>query len=104
MLRGIVGDSNYFNVIRTYTSDPSLTYKTAVTEDFRDVAEKVYGQDLEYFFNEWIYGENYPKYNVSWTTSALDNGTYKASKIFYRINTNPHYFQCGTDKNFHTDR
>ncbi|MEO8665271.1 MAG: T9SS type A sorting domain-containing protein, partial [Ignavibacteria bacterium] len=93
MLRGIVGDSAYFNIIRAYASDASIIYKTAVTEDFQNAAETVSGQNLDYFFNEWIYGENYPKYNVSWIVEDLTNGRYKASiTITQNANTNPAYF------------
>jgi len=64
MLRGIVGDVNFFNIIKTYASAPNLAYSTAVTEDFQAVAEQVSGQKLDYFFKEWIYGENYPTYKL----------------------------------------
>ncbi len=66
MLRGIVGDSIFFHMLRTYLDDPELAYGTATTADFERDAEKVYGQSLSYFFNEWIYGEGYPHYNVKW--------------------------------------
>ena len=43
MLRGIVGDSAFFNILRTYNSYPGLAYNVATTADFESVAEKVYG-------------------------------------------------------------
>lgn len=93
MLRGIVGDSVYFDIMRAYTSDTSFAYKNAVTENFQNVAERVYGQSLNYFFHEWIYGENYPVYNVSWTTQSIGNSQYKASiNILQKVNSNPSFF------------
>jgi len=93
MLRGVVGDSTFFRILRNYSSDTSIAYKTAVTEDFQRVAEKVYGSDLNYFFHQWIYGENYPKYNVSWVTETISSSQYRTSiNIFQEINTNPSYF------------
>ncbi len=93
MLRGITGDSAYFNIIRAYASDTSVTYKTAVTENFQNNAERVFGASLNYFFQEWIFGENYPKYNVSWTTQDIGNGQYKASiNILQDLNSNPPFF------------
>ena len=56
MLRGVVGDSIFFKILKTYSNDPLVAYGTAVTADFQRDAEAVYGEDLEYFFNEWIYG------------------------------------------------
>ncbi len=67
MLRGIVGDSTFFRILRTYLSDPKLAYNVATTADFEADAEKVYGSSLKYFFDEWIYGENFPHYNFKWS-------------------------------------
>ncbi|MFD2569721.1 M1 family aminopeptidase [Spirosoma soli] len=67
MLRGVVGDSLFFRTLRIYTATPALAYGTAVTEDFQAVAQKVSGQNLDYFFKQWIYGEGYPTYRVTMT-------------------------------------
>jgi aminopeptidase N len=93
MLRGIVGDSAFFRILRTYASDPSLAYSNAVTEDFRRVAESVYGSSLDYFFSEWIYGENYPVYTINWNASNISgNQYYVVLKITQTTNSNPVYF------------
>jgi len=93
MLRGITGDSVFFEILKSYATDSSIAYKNAVTEDFKRVAEKVYGADLGYFFSEWIYGEKYPEYNVSWTTENIGLNQYKASvNITQKINVNPSFF------------
>jgi aminopeptidase N len=76
MLRGVVGDSVFFNILKAYASEPSLVYSVATTEDFQAVAEKVCGYSLDYFFKEWIYSAGYPRYNVSWTYSSGENGYY----------------------------
>ncbi len=93
MLRGVTGDSVFFRILRTYAADTSFAYKTAVTDDFQNVAETVSGMDLNYFFREWIYGENYPQYNVSWTTESINSNQYKVSiNIQQNVNNNPAYF------------
>ena len=66
MLRGIVGDSTFFDIMKAYSNDPDLKYGVATTEDFQEVAESVCGLDLDYFFQQWIYGENEPTYTVGW--------------------------------------
>lgn len=66
MLRGILGDSIFFNVLKSYAYNDSLSYNSVTTEDFQNVCEDVSGIDLDKFFNQWIYGERYPKYAVSW--------------------------------------
>ena len=66
MLRGVLGDSLFFESLKSYGYNDSLAYGAATTENFRDVCESVSGQDLDYFFEQWIYGEYYPKYAISW--------------------------------------
>ncbi len=93
MLRGIVGDSVFFNILRTYTYHPTVAYGVAVTEDFKQIAEAVSGMDLTYFFNQWIYGENYPRYLVGWNTNQVsDTLTYLNIGIQQEVNTNPLFF------------
>ena len=67
MLRHVIGDSAFFSSLRAYANDPRFRFGTATTEDFRQVCESVSGKQLSYFFDEWIYGENFPVYTYSWT-------------------------------------
>lgn len=98
MLRNVIGDSLYFASIKRYASDTTLAYKNAVTEDFKRNVEAASGQNLSYFFNEWIYGENYPKYNVSMNSSDAGNGSYNTTvKIEQSVNTNPAFFTMPID-------
>jgi aminopeptidase N len=93
MLRGVVGDSSFFDIMRTYAAHPELKYNVAITEDFQSVAESVYGQSLDYFFQEWIYGERYPRYTASWYSSFLSGETYTLNlNIAQAVNPNPSYF------------
>ncbi len=93
MLRGITGDSTFFKILRTYASDPKVAYGVATTRDFEADAEKVYGKSLSYFFNEWIYGQNYPSYNVGWNYTSAGNGIYNITlNVSQTVNVNPSYF------------
>src|SRR5690606_16265559 len=88
-----VGDSTFFDIMKTYANDPSVAYSTATTEDFQAIAENVYGQNLDYFFQEWIYGENYPKYNINWSGDELGADLYRVDiNITQNVNTNPSFF------------
>ncbi|NOX18148.1 MAG: T9SS type A sorting domain-containing protein [Chlorobi bacterium] len=93
MLRGVLGKETFFNVLKTYLADPDLAYGVATTEDFQAVAEEVSGEDLDYFFSEWIYGENYPIYSYEWGYAPSDQGGYNCwIDISQTQNTNPTYF------------
>jgi len=103
MLRGITGDSTFFDIMRAYADDPNLKWGVAVTEDFQDVAENVYGQDLDYFFQEWIYGENYPKYTLGWNKSQISGDIYHINlNIYQTVNTDPPYFTMPVQIKFDT--
>ncbi len=93
MLRGVVGDSTFFDIMRAYSDDPDLKYGVAVTEDFEEIAENIYGQSLDYFFQQWIYGENYPKYTVSWSKNLVSGSMYQIDlNVMQDVNTFPSYF------------
>jgi hypothetical protein len=65
MLRRVVGDAVFFDILRAY-HDAHL-YGNATTEDLRAAAEAVHGADLSWFFQEWVYGEGRPAYVWGWT-------------------------------------
>ncbi|MCL4549942.1 MAG: T9SS type A sorting domain-containing protein, partial [Bacteroidetes bacterium] len=93
MLRGIVGDANFFEIMKEYANEPGLAYNVATTEDFQHIAERVSGMDLNYFFQEWIYGENYPKYIVNWSYNKSDGNNYNLTiQITQDVNSNPSFF------------
>jgi len=64
MLRHVMGDAKFFETLREYRRQYEGGF--AVTEDFRRVAETVYGGDLGWFFNEWVYGPGAPTYRYGW--------------------------------------
>ncbi len=75
MLRHVLGDSIFFHSLRAYANSPALQYSTATTRDFQSICENVSGKNLNYFFQEWIYGEEYPVYNYSWTWKSLGDSS-----------------------------
>lgn len=75
MLRHILGDTLFFQSIYSYANDPKLKYSTATTDDFKKVCENIANKDLDYFFQEWIYGENTPSYQYSWNWNSSDDSS-----------------------------
>ncbi|MDZ7261813.1 MAG: M1 family aminopeptidase, partial [candidate division KSB1 bacterium] len=76
MLRHVVGDSTFFQLMRNYLSDPRYAYGNATTENFQSVCEATSGQDLSWFFQQWVYGMvDRPHYQYSWSAVDLDSGT-----------------------------
>ncbi len=74
MLRGVLGDELFFQGVEAYYNS-EYRYKSATTEQFRDIFENVSGVELDWFFEEWIYGTYYPKYSYSyWQEPSEDSG------------------------------
>ncbi|NQV72927.1 T9SS type A sorting domain-containing protein [bacterium] len=66
MIRGVVGDDVFKQILRTYTSLPAGAYGSVTTQDFQRVVEEVSGRSFETFFNQWVYsGTGYPTYAIS---------------------------------------
>lgn len=87
MLRHVVGDITFFQILKTWGSSDKR-FGVAVTEDFQNTCEQVSGKDLSKFFNQWIYGDFHPIYLYDWSY-IVKNG-------FYEINLILEQFQLGT--------
>jgi aminopeptidase N len=74
MLRHVVGDDVFFNILKTYGASPEHQYGTVTTEQFRALCERISGKNLEKFFHQWIYEEYYPRYSFSWDWASNESG------------------------------
>jgi len=70
MLRHVLGDDIFFQSLSAYRDE--FQFRTASTEDFQGVVEEVWGQDLEWFFDQWIYGIGRPSYRWWWSADEAD--------------------------------
>ena len=66
MLRGVMGDSAFFDGLHSYAS--TYAYANASTEEFAEVMETASGMNLDWFFDEWVFDQGYPEYNYAWTS------------------------------------
>lgn len=65
MLRHKLGDEQFWKGIRAYYK--KYQNANAVTTDFQNVMETVSGQDLENFFQQWIFTKGYPELQWNWS-------------------------------------
>ncbi|MDZ7372587.1 MAG: M1 family metallopeptidase [candidate division KSB1 bacterium] len=65
MLRYVMGDSAFFKALRDFQL--SHRYGQAATSDFQKLCERIYGDDLSWFFLEWLYRPGWPKIQVQCT-------------------------------------
>jgi aminopeptidase N len=75
LIRGQIGDSAFFAAIKNYLNDPQLRQAYAYTKDLQSHFEQSSGKDLSNLFNDWIYGQGYPSYQLNWGQTS-DNMFY----------------------------
>lgn len=68
MLRGELGDKDFFAGLRKYYN--AHQGSTATTEDLRAALESASGKNLKNFFDRWIYQAGHPVYGVSWRETS----------------------------------
>jgi aminopeptidase N len=71
MLRRKIGDSRFWETIRQYYQQ--YEHSNALTQDFINVAEKVCEEDLELFFQQWVFTAGHPKLSVDWSFADSNN-------------------------------
>jgi len=74
MLRHVVGDEAFFNAMREYAQ--TYAYSNAISSEFQAIMESHSGMDLDYYFQEWLYGTYYPKYRWAYMTETDPGGGY----------------------------
>ena len=72
MIKWILGDDTFYQMIKDYVANPNFAYKYATTEDFKSQILVSTGKDFTEFFNDWIYGEGYPSYQIKWNQTAAN--------------------------------
>ncbi len=64
MIRHILGDSGWWTSIHHYLTVHA--YQPVETEDFKIAIEEATGQNLQWFFDEWLYKSGHPIYDVAY--------------------------------------
>ena len=70
MLRGLVGDDAWWRGIKLYVArNKDHVVETA---DFRKAMEEASGQDLNWFFDQWVFHGGHPELTASWKYEDAD--------------------------------
>ncbi len=71
MLKNYIGEAAFFEGLQKYLT--RYQYKTAEVHQLRIVFEEVTGLDLNWFFDQWFYGEGHPEVSVTYNYDVLAN-------------------------------
>ena len=74
MLRHMVGDEMFFDIINTYHQQ--FAYSAVTTEDLRAIAESFYGSSLATYFNQWVYLTGAPTYQTAYRNVTAGGSSY----------------------------
>lgn len=77
MLKWALGDAVFYQALKDYHARPNLAYSYVRTADFNASLLQSTGTDFTEFFNDWVYGEGYPTYNIKW----MQNGNQALFKV-----------------------
>jgi hypothetical protein len=64
-----MADEAFFAALKKYVGQVHA-YSTATTDDLQAVLEDEYGESLQWFFDQWVYGEGYPNYQFEYAILA----------------------------------
>ena len=66
MLKWILGETTFYQALKEYHARPNLQYNYVKTADLNSSLLQSTGRDFTEFFNDWIYGQGYPTYDIKW--------------------------------------
>ncbi len=69
MLRWVLGEDKYNKTMRDFAGQ--FAGKSASMDDFKAIAEKNYGDQLTWFFSQWLDSTGAPEFKVKYTTYRL---------------------------------
>src|SRR5580693_5413445 len=99
MLRWVLGEDKYLKAMREFAE--TYSGKSASMDDFKAIAEKYYGEQLTWFFSQWLDSTGAPEFKVKYTTYRL--GSNKGFRVTGEIGQDLDLFRMPVDLRIDTD-
>ncbi len=99
MLRYVMGDSKFYSAMRDFGQQFNM--KSATVDDFREVCEKVQGDQLTWFFSQWVDSTSAPEFKDKYTVYRMGSG--KGFRIVGEINQDLDLFRMPVQVKVDTD-
>ncbi len=85
MLRSTMGDQKFFAATKAFLQQKA--WQSATTEDFRKACEAAMGEDLRYFFIQWVESNGAPEFKLEYTIFRTQKGFRVQGKISQDLDT-----------------
>jgi tetratricopeptide (TPR) repeat protein len=85
MLRSVMGNDNFSKLLANFTQQ--YGWQSVSTGDFRKMAEQISGQNLQYFFLQWLESSGTPEFKLEYTVFRTQKGFRVMGKITQDLDT-----------------
>jgi len=99
MLRWVMGEDKFLKTMRSFATH--FAGKSASTDEFRSIAEQNYGDQLTWFFSQWLDSTGAPEFKVKYTVYRL--GSNKGFRVTGEIAQDLDLFRMPVDLKIDTD-
>ena len=99
MLRWVMGADKFLKTMRSFSTQ--FAGKAASTDNFRTLAEQNYGDQLTWFFTQWLDSTGAPEFKVKYTVYRL--GSNKGFRVTGEIAQDLDLFRMPVDLKIDTD-
>ncbi len=90
-MKWILGEEVFYQALKDFHNRPQLAYSYAGTEDLENSVLQTSGVDLSGFFQDWIYGQGYPSYQIKWNQTTAQQLVIKVNQTQSHSSVN--YFE-----------
>ncbi len=97
MLRNVMGNDNFDKLMSAFPE--KYAWQSVSTVDFRKLAEQISGQNLQYFFVQWLESSGAPEFKMEYTVFRTQKGFRVMGKITQDLDT----FQMPVDLKIETE-
>jgi aminopeptidase N len=100
MLRWVLGEAKYGQTMRTFATQ--YAGKSASLDNFRDIAERNYGDKLTWFFSQWLDSTGAPEFKTKYTVYRLGENN-KGFRVVGEIQQDLDLFRMPVELKIDTD-
>ncbi|HEY1272404.1 MAG TPA: M1 family aminopeptidase, partial [Terriglobales bacterium] len=100
MLRWVLGDAKFDQTMRTFANQ--FAGKSATLDDFRELAEKAYGDKLTWFFSQWLDSTGAPEFKTKYDVFRLGESN-KGFRVVGEISQDLDLFRMPVELKVETD-